>query len=163
MVLTFPTKSVGSWESCYAFNPGPAFQKMLIFASLWSFSAASEKKLSVLSLILEKPEHPQSRDSSVCTIVLYFTTVKSLLFLFGTCSYSSMKKKSLSLANGFLHYLHHPFWNIHGAAHGCQKKSLTGPSQAFLFINLIYLGTVVNAEPGSHGRVHIFVIEAFDN
>lgn len=94
MVLTFPLKSVGSWESCYAFNPGPEFQKMLIFfPSLGSFSSAGDKKLSLLSLIVEKPEHPQCRDSSVCTTVLYFTIVKSLLILFRTCSYSSMEKK----------------------------------------------------------------------
>lgn len=161
MVLTFPLKSVGSWESCYAFNPGPEFQKMLIFfPSLGSFSSAGDKKLSLLSLIVEKPEHPQCRDSSVCTTVLYFTIVKSLLILFRTCSYSSMekKKKSLFLANEFLPYLHHPFWNMHWAAHGCQKKSFTGPSQAIiLFIKLICLGMVVNAETGSHGRVSIFL------
>lgn len=43
-------------------------------------------------------------------------------------------------------------------------KSFTGPSEAvILFIKLIHLGLMVDTEPGSHGWVHIFVIEAFDN
>lgn len=69
----------------------------LFCKSVELLSAAGDKKQSLLSLTLEKPEHPQGRDSSLCTIVLYSTIVKSLLILFGNCSYSSWEKKACLL------------------------------------------------------------------
>lgn len=112
--------------------------------------AAADKKLTLLSLTLEKPEHPQGRDSSVCTIVLYFTIAKSLLINIHILHWKG--KKNLSLANVFLPCLHHPL-----SSTGFQKKIFTGPSQDIIsFIKLIHSGMVVDTEPRSHGRVHIF-------
>lgn len=82
MVPTSPLKATESWDSCYAFNPGTAFQKLATcFANLWSwfiFSVARDKKLSLISLTLEKPAQPQGKARRVCAIVLYFTIAKPL-------------------------------------------------------------------------------------
>lgn len=170
MFPTFPLKSRGSWESCYAFNSGPAFKKMLIcFASLWSwfiFSVEADNKLRFHPLTLEKPEHPQGRASSVCTILYNFKAFDNsswelLIFL-------KEKRKKIHLLISscklVLPLCAPPMLKFTLTSRWLAKEQFYKMLSSYNFIHKIYMfGNVGGTELQSHGSDNIFVSKSFTN